>query len=198
MVAARLRAVDGDLPRPKGWQLSTARMRALCACLCLPPTGSARRERLGWAGQIRNKERGPQASAGRISDGAGRRAVAWGARLLSSVSPAVLSWFSWQPPLWCKPGDSCRQRRRRWSGAGQSTTGAPGREGRVAASSSAHRLGLHAKRVRKTRAASLRCAGPLQASATASGGDRGCHPLGKRLVKAEVGEHQQSHGFSWS
>ena len=33
MVAARLRAVDGDLPRPKGWQLSTAGMRALCACL---------------------------------------------------------------------------------------------------------------------------------------------------------------------
>jgi hypothetical protein len=41
------------------------------------------------------------------------------------------SWFSWQPPLWCKPGDSCRQRR---GSAGQSRGASGEREARMASS----------------------------------------------------------------
>jgi len=56
MVAARLRAVDGDLPGGLA-----AQHRALAR---RPPTAAhgTRKRAVGWAGQIRNKEGRPQAS----------------------------------------------------------------------------------------------------------------------------------------
>ena len=110
MVAARLRAVDGDLPRPKVWKLSTARMRARRAhCVHAAAAGSARKRAVGQGRVDPQQGQRPQA----CFDGAGEALLRGECtRLLSSVSPAVLSsWFSWQLPLWCKPGDSCRQGR---------------------------------------------------------------------------------------